>query len=528
MRRELAQRQGLGETPSPGVRQRLRRFGRTTTIWVLASNLTGCSLLPSEFNLSPLYRHRLDEHGKVLEMDVLWPVVHYEALAKGGSDFRIRPFYRRVSKPDLDGFGTPAKPVGDQPHTTTRTNAEPAPAALRQDHQFLWPLGRVRVTDTETHSRLWPLWSRDHRRFLDGGEESDWYFLFPFFWGGSSQKDPSKPAENYFGVFPLYFDAPGQFLTYDRFTAILWPLYVRTEKDKRVGHTFLWPFIGFGSDADGSTYWHRFLPLYSAIRRPGVFERLALLWPILSFGRERMNTEDPVSGFALWPLFSWQRSKSGKTRSWSFLWPFFRGQSIEGKKWQLDLLWPLFRRLEDNTRGNDVKQWWLWPFVSRTVAKHQQAWNFLWPLIWWRSYDDPDGLQTQQWVVPFFKHVKREWKTGGVDDYLQIWPLVHFEQKRSGTGEWRFPSPWFYRDGNAEGVGAAYDWLYTLACGEQRAPDDRAMHLAAHVFTTRTRGKRTQTSIPLLFSYVGDERQRTMYLFNLIPIPLGSARTTAR
>ena len=63
------------------------RFEGRRAVWVplaLCLFVGSCSLLPSEFNLSPIYRHRLDENGDVLEMDVLWPLIHYETLANGG------------------------------------------------------------------------------------------------------------------------------------------------------------------------------------------------------------------------------------------------------------------------------------------------------------------------------------------------------------------------------------------------------------------------------------------------------------
>ena len=225
----------------PGVaRDGRRRLAAGAVLGLLG--VSGCALLPAEFNLSPLYRHRLDEQGNVLEMDVLWPFIHYETTPDGGSDFRVRPFYRRVEKPDV------------------------VPAARATDHQFLWPLGRVRRNRDETSARLFPLWSWQSREAADGVRESDWYFLFPFVWGGSGGKDGK---EGYFGVFPFYLDAP-QFLTYDRFTAVLWPLYLRTEKDERVSHIFLWPFVGFGSGpGEDAPRWHRVLPLYNYLTHPG-------------------------------------------------------------------------------------------------------------------------------------------------------------------------------------------------------------------------------------------------------------------
>lgn len=470
--------------------------------------------MPSEFNLSPLYRHRLDKDGSVLEMDVLWPIIHYETLSGGGTDFRIRPLYRRVERPDTPGFGEKPDPA--------------SPASGNQvDHQFLWPLGRVRVRESEAHSRFFPLWNYDSRRFVDGRSESDWYFLFPFFWGGSDQKAPDLPVERYFGMFPLWLDAPAEFLTYDRLGFYFWPLYTRTEKDGRVGHIWLWPFIGYGTaDRDDKTYWYRFLPFFNYIARKGEYERFWILWPFISWSTELKYTGDPLEGFHVWPLFGWQSSETRS--SWNFLWPFFRGQQIQGKKSQLDLFWPLFHSLYDNTTGQDLHTWWFWPFVSRTTAKHQRSWSFLWPLVWWREYDDSAGQQTQKWVFPFFKHVHRtyksgeqRWHEGGEDDYLQIWPLFHNETKRDGRAEFAFPSPWFYRDGNEEGIGEAYDWLYTLFRTRSRGPADHSAEVTANLFTTRTRGNRTQTSVPFLFSYESENKSGTFYLFNCIPIPFG-------
>jgi hypothetical protein len=490
---------------------------------IIAASLGSCAWMPSEFNLSPIYRHRLDRDGTVLEMDVLWPIIHYETTADGGTDFRIRPLYRRVEKPDTDGFGgsqdtTETKPPKKNPGT---------PQTNQVDHQFLWPLGRVRVRENETHSRLFPIWNYDSRQSLDGASESDWYFLFPFFWGGTDQKAPDLPVERYFGMFPLWLDAPGEFLTYDRLSFHLWPLHTRTEKDGRIGHIFLWPLIGYGyADREDQSYWHRFLPFYNYIARQDKYERHSVLWPFITWGTDLQDTGDPLFGFQFWPLFGWQTSETRST--WSFLWPFFRGNKIAGKKDELHLFWPFYHSLYDDTTGRDIHSWWLWPFVSRTKATHQDSWSFLWPMIWWREYDDPDGKQTQQWIAPFFKHVHRTWKSspsswhaGGEDDYLQIWPLFHNETKRDGRAEFAFPSPWFFRDGNEEGVGEAYDWIYTLFRTKSRAPGDDSAKVIANLFTTRTRDERTQTSVPFLFSYESEGDAGTFYLFNCIPFRFG-------
>ena len=59
----------------------------------------GCSAVPRELNLSPLWFHRMDAEGNLLEWDAAWPLVHYERPPDGGADLRIRPLYRRVTPP---------------------------------------------------------------------------------------------------------------------------------------------------------------------------------------------------------------------------------------------------------------------------------------------------------------------------------------------------------------------------------------------------------------------------------------------
>ncbi len=456
-----------------------------------------CAALPSEFNLSPLFRQRLNEQGEVLEVDVLWPFFHYQTTPQGGGDFRFRPFYRHVTEP-----------IEGQP-TAEETSL----------HQFLWPLGRLYSKQGERNDRLFPLWWRGQRLGPDGAKDVDWYFLFPFFWGGNHSEDES---ENYLGLFPLYLKA-GNFLTYKEFFTALWPLYLRVEKENKVGHVFLWPLLGYGygteTDSD-SAYWHRVLPFYNVYVDPGHFQRYALLWPFFSWSKENLDSDDPISGFHFWPFYGQQTSQS--VDAWSILWPFFQKKSIADRSYKLDILWPIYRYQTETSASEDLKKWWLWPLVSRTVGTRQRAWSVLWPLIWWREYDDPDGTQSQQWILPFYRHVHRAWKDGGEDDFHKLWPLWHRESNRDNTAHWAFPSPWLYRHSNAEGVHELYGWLWTLAEGRQRQEEDDAFDLWAHLYTSRTRGERHQSSVPLLYSYESDETTSTFRLFNLIPITFGS------
>lgn len=462
---------------------------------------SACSFMPRELNLTPLWFHRQDADGKMLEWDLLWPIVHYELTPEGGDDFRVRPLYRRVTEPvpqNLDGGAV--------------------------EHQFLWPLGRVRSDAGETSHRLFPLWSwRAHQNEI-GERDVDWYLLFPFLWGGAS----ADGRENYFAFLPFYADIP-QFISYDRFQTILFPLFVRFHKEGHRHTMFLWPLIATSSCAENGHERFHFYPFYGYDIDPGQHERRFLLWPFIAWSKENLFTDDPVDGYWFWPFFGW---RTGRTvGGWMAAWPFFQHTWKQDHFTSLTLFWPFFHyywnRAEDH-----VTQWWFWPFLSRVNSDDQRTWSVLWPLIWWREYDDPDAHTEQQWVLPFWWHLHKEHRYEGSEEFTKLWPLAHSAvrhdvQGKLTTGDWSIPSPLPWRETNATGMRELYGFLWELAAGRQRAPDDRAVDVVGRLFTRRERAGDTTSSVPFLFNYEHTkDGQKTLRLFQFLPIPLGSSTPT--
>jgi hypothetical protein len=195
-------------------------------------------------------------------------------------------------------------------------------------------------------------------------------------------------------------------------------------------------------------------------------------------------------------------------------------------------LWPFFKYHRDRT-GDDLTQWWLWPFVGRVTSKDQRAWTFAWPIVWWREYDDPDVYVDQQWIVPFFARIVQQAKAGDREDHVKLWPLFHHTQRRDRNGghvggEWSALSIWPWRDGNATGFQEAWGWLFELVRGVRRGIDDRAVDVLGRVFTRRERKGATTASVPFLGSYEQDRTgARTLRLFQFLPIPLGGGDDAA-
>jgi hypothetical protein len=478
----------------------------TLLIGALLGCTPGCAVMPRELNLTPLWFHRLDADGHLLECDALWPIVHYERTAAGGDDFRLRPLYRRVTEP---------------PDLSARSSAV---AAVEQ--QFLWPFGRARDDGEESHHRLWPLWSWRNRINQDGLRDLDWYLLFPFLWGGSS----GDGRENYFGCFPFYADLP-DFLTYERFTAVLFPLYLRLDKNAHRHTMFLWPLIGSSSCSNGHSRWH-FYPFYGHDIQPGRHDRRFVLWPFFAWGTENLaepNTRDPedlVRSYWFWPFCGW---RSGRTvGGWTALWPFFQHTWKQDHFTNLTLFWPFFHYYWNRTEDN-VTQRWFWPLVGQVESDDQRGWSFAWPLVWWREFDDPDGRTAQQWVLPFWWHIRTDGKDHRSDDHWKVWPFAHHTVVTDPAGtttaaDWSVPSPFPFRHDKGIGMGwrEHYGFLWELLRYQERRPGDRAFDFAGRLFTRRARDGSSTASVPFLFNYERDRTgERTLRLLQFLPIPLG-------
>lgn len=452
---------------------------------------SACALMPRELNLTPFWFHRLDAQGHMLEWDAAWPILHYERTAEGGDDFRVRPLWRRLTEPSV-------------------------PAV---EHQFLWPFGRVRVHPDETSARLFPLWSWRSRENKDGTRDVDWYLVFPFIWGGQSGDD----SENYFAFLPFFGEIP-EFITYDRFRTVLFPLWVGLDKAGHRHNLVLWPFIGWSSCAENNHSWFRIWPFYGHDVEPGQHDRRFVLWPFIAWSTENEDTASgAVHSFWLWPLFG---TRSGAVTGWTVLWPFFSYAVKPDHFTTVTLLWPFYHYYWNRAMDN-LRQWWVWPFVGRGVSDDQRTWSFAWPLIWWREYDDPDGHTEQQWVLPFWWHIDLTTDTGEHEEHTKVWPFAH---KTRGTdaegvpvyGEWSTLSPWPWRDLNARGFEEAWGWLWEIARGVRRARDDASVDVVGRLYTEREREGETTASVPFLFNYERDRAgNKTFRLFQFLPISLG-------
>jgi len=536
-----------GPRSDVGPTVRRRRLGRVVT-WLLAvlvGSTFGCGVFPDEFNLSPLYRHRVGPDGQLSELDVFWPLFHWQRDEAGTTDFRIRPLYRTVS-------AAPAVTTG-----TTR----------RRFDEFLAPLGYYRDDGVESVLHLIPLfYYREHYELGDPARwDRDWW-ITPLIWGGSTWDN-----KNYFAFIPFY----GEFrdwLFYTRFGFFLFPLYVWTRKEKPDGEIisgdlFLWPLIGWGgSNRPHKPYWWRILPFFGYSIHPvpdykrtdpnkeygNQSEFYTLLWPFFHWGGDKLDTKFPTSEFSFFPLFGWK--VGGPIRTFSFLWPFFRyaykdeslgPEAGQGDYLSMSLPWPIFRIRHNTWKGEDEHMTWFWPLFGAAWSKTFDKLSLLWPIGWFRKYEDELSVRKDNYIIPLYWDWETRWKKTqrepgeevspvrkvvfleGTSKGFRLLPLVGYREERSGQWEFKTLAPWPFEGRNDGGVEEAWDWLWTLWRSEGDGKGNVRTRGPAHLWSSREyAGKRFQASVPFLFNFESEANGRkTLRLLQFFPIRWGGPAT---
>ena len=293
----------------------------------------------------------------------------------------------------------------------------------------LVPLGYTRSGENGGTSFFFPLyvWTRS----ADSEGNDQWQLVaLP---GFIVQKNEALGTQ--FGIFP-FWGRFRDFITFNQLDFLLWPLYVYAERDGRISHHFLFPFLGWTRGAGEKSF--RLFPLYSRTRIEGRYDRRFFLWPFFHYQRNFLGggNEAPETRWMFWPFFG--RSKRGTFRATTLLWPFF-GYSHDPRDgfWALDFPWPLVRL----QRGpGDVRRTRFWPFYSYLNAQGLESRSFLWPFFTIRHEDGPSSKRDSVYLIPFWRAWDRTDKeTGETSSWRKLWPLVEAERE----GPWRrgaFPS----------------------------------------------------------------------------------------
>lgn len=217
---------------------------------------------------------------------------------------------------------------------------------------FSWHEDR-QTSETAMHI-LWPIIRRTYRPIAFKGEPWRVFRVFPVLYSGKGKNSDGEDV-NLFYLFPiLYFGSQGPYRNH----AIIFPIYWYARDS-----TLIYPMFP---------------------SRPQTFEAL---FPLYGDFRGYWN-RDRIR-FILWPLFVWSEKGKGpnKVHIQSIVWPItgFYSGAVSGFR-----LWPLFS------------------YVSRDGEKPYTRAYWLWPLGHHRSGQAPDERTTHTLTVffPFYAHLR--------------------------------------------------------------------------------------------------------------------------
>ncbi len=373
-----------------------RLLSRGPAAWILA--LDGCAAPDAEIHLAPVFsRHTAPGYDHA---EAAGGVLRHEEK-DGGRAWALSPLLWR------------------------RTTADG-----RVEADFLYPLGRFEHDPERprTYARLLPVFFREAERRADGVTDTDW-MLGPFL-GGSS----SDGTEDYFGMFPVV-GRTRDFLTWDEWRFVFWPLFSQTTKDGRRHSHVLWPVFGWRS-GNGASGWHVW-PLYGRAELEGKYRTSYFLWPVYHRNEEGFDREHPLHGWLVLPLGG--RVTEGDYTATTVAWPVFGHASKPSSGYSSWSVWPLVKFERKPSAGQRLDK--VLPFWLHFESEATEYGSVLWPVFWWR-HDRIDGRETHAtWAIPLWFGSRTTHADGGEDRVWRVWPLVRSETDRDGGHDLRALSP---------------------------------------------------------------------------------------
>ena len=317
--------------------------------------------------------------------------------------------------------------------------------------------------DVRLREVVWPLYA-DHSRgshfnwrfIVWGGTDFDTedpegrfsLFLFPFF-----LERPAKGAPREAALFPIAGSLP-TFLLFDRIEFLLFPLWMKTERQGAVGRHYLWPFV---STVEGRVQGWRVWPFAGHVSEPGKADRRFVMWP---FWSQATYESGPLKGteWVLFPFYG-EAERTNETVRY-YLPPFFqfvngRNRNEGQRRWLCP--WPLVR-IEDSASGSRRE---FLPFYASRTGEESQTTHVAWP-VYKATRQRTGSIRRAEWsVAPFFHRAVVRLAPSGDEDkdraaaaavpestYTRVWPLAsHFEQ--DGVSLLRVPDLSFQRRSGA-------------------------------------------------------------------------------
>lgn len=316
------------DAPTRGARRPGRGPKGFALIALLLTVASCSSVVEDDFDLSPFARWESRTDSDIEEGEILGPLAPYESRGDGEvKEYGLRPFF----------------------YTTERPWRERGLDERQKSVSILAPFAKYHTNPRTTQFRFWPLFWWTEEQHVTGGKDFDWVF-FPFLFYGSTEpsqleKDKGLERDNeYFGFFPLVGQI-NNFILFDKFQFLLWPLMQRVSKkvyDENETFTTILLFFGWSDGAPRGGSWRAFPVGYHAVWEyppyrapaypPGAdpskplkrYDKRGWLWPFVHIHDLYLDRGigQEAKLVSVWPFFKKQAAFDHEF--WTILWPFFR------------------------------------------------------------------------------------------------------------------------------------------------------------------------------------------------------------
>ena len=394
----------------------------------LLAALTACASTARDVHLSPLYS-RLAMAGGGLETEALAGAVRVRRPAPGlpAREWMLRPL------------------VGHHVYGERDTLS-----------RFLVPLGMRRVRESEHVLQLLPV-ARYQKNVDEHGHDQWKLFMLPgIFFSEDAHGHRARAFFPFYGVIENYF-------TYDRISFVLFPLFMKNERDGRTKWHFLWPVFNYSSGGGGGTSF-RVWPLFGRANPKG-YDRRFFLWPLFHFQREGLLRPEEQHGtrWMVFPFFG--RTERGPYRAWTVLWPFFGWARHETSGYRSYAFpWPLVL-VQRPGKSDAAHRTRLWPFWSHYVGDGLDSIWAPFPLINVRRETYPESRRRGENVIPFWQRwVDTDNLGERTGTWQKLWPLY---QHRREDGEERLAFPALNPLWYTPVIDEHYGWIYELYTRER-------------------------------------------------------------
>lgn len=293
------------------------------------------------------------------------------------------------------------------------------------EYQFLYPLGRYKRSGEGRTVQFIPFVKSKKCFHEENKTTSSEYF--PFFWG------KTKKGEPYGGFFPFYGSLKERFGR-DRMTFVLWPLYSSSHDEGTSTYKFLWPFFTYikGKNSKGFRIW----PLYGQDKKEGIYSKSFILWPFFIRQRTDLDTDNPKSFFAVFPLYV--STKTPSERSRTILFPLFTFYERERDNFrQRTYPWPIL----SYAKGDDYESRNVLPLYSYQNKKNSKNFYILWPIYKHQIENDEKTDTITDRFLLINKYERTHFKQGNKKaKILRLWPVFYYRQSKQGDIKFDFPA----------------------------------------------------------------------------------------